>query len=81
MIFQTGMNYAFCTLLMLKSVHFPMHKDTVRVKTKRTLRSSYHNKKMLLSILQFTCFKVKNHTKLLFKETVYPNEFTSHQGL
>ena len=28
---------------MLKSVHFPMHKDTVRVKTKRTLRSSYHN--------------------------------------
>ena len=36
MIFQTGMNYAFCTLLMLKSVHFPMHKDTVRVKTKRT---------------------------------------------
>ena len=36
MIFQTGMICAFCTLLMLKSVHFPMHKDTVQVKTKRT---------------------------------------------
>ena len=33
MIFQTGMICAFCTLLMLKSVHFPMHKDTVGVKT------------------------------------------------
>lgn len=76
MIFQTGMNYAFCTLLMLKSVHFPMHKDTVRVKTKRTLRNSYHNKRCCFQyVLQFTCFKVKNHTKLLFKETVYPNEF------
>ena len=59
MIFQTGMNYAFCTLLMLKSVHFSKHKDTVRVKTKRTLRSSYHNKKMLLSILYFNLHALK----------------------
>ena len=77
MIFQTGMNYAFCTLLMLKSVHFPMHKDTVRVKTKRTLISSFHSKICCFQyILQCTCFKVKNHTKLSFKKLNLVRKFS-----
>jgi hypothetical protein len=59
MIFQTRMNYAFCTLLMLKSVHFPMHKDTVRVKTKRTLRSSYHDKRCYFQYFNLHALNLK----------------------
>ena len=68
MIFQTGMICAFCTLLMLKSVHFPMHKDKVRVKTKRTLKSSYHNIIFAFQYFNLHTLKVKNHTKLSFKK-------------
>ena len=59
MIFQTGMICAFCTLLMLKSVHFPMHKDTVRVKIKRTLKSSYHNKRCCFEYFNLHALQLK----------------------
>ena len=76
MIFQTGMNYAFCTLLMLKSVHFPMHKDTVRVKTKRTpIEVLTTIKDVAFNTLIYRLFFLTSITQLFSQ--IYTNCFAS----